>query len=56
MPTLTYDTAEFTAPTETEVASARQSSRQLESYLETNQGLALQIVFPCLSLPVFLPW
>jgi excisionase family DNA binding protein len=43
MSTLTYDTVEFTEPTETEVASARQSSRQLQSYLETNQGLALRI-------------
>jgi excisionase family DNA binding protein len=44
MSTLTYDTVEFTEPTETEVASARQSSRQLEPYLETSQRLALQIV------------
>src|SRR5215470_3499303 len=44
MATLTYDTAEFTEPTATEAASALRSNRQLEPYLESNQGFALQIV------------
>ena len=44
MATLTYDAVDFTDATETEVASARQSCRQLASYLGTSQRLALQIV------------
>ncbi len=44
MATLTYDVVDFTDATETEVASARQSSRQLASYLGTGQRLALRIV------------
>jgi excisionase family DNA binding protein len=44
MATVTYGVLELTEPTETEAASARQSCRQLEPYLETSQKLALQIV------------
>jgi excisionase family DNA binding protein len=44
MSTLTYDALELTQPTETEAASARQSCRQLESYLGKSHKLALRIV------------
>jgi len=44
MATLAYDTPEYTEPTATEAAIARDSGRQLESYLETSQRLALRIV------------
>jgi excisionase family DNA binding protein len=44
MATLTYNAVELAEPTETEAASARQSCRQLASYLGTGQKLALQIV------------
>jgi excisionase family DNA binding protein len=44
MATLTYDPVALTEPTASEKASARQSSRQLASYLGTNHRLALQVV------------
>ena len=44
MATLAYDTPEYTAPTATEVAIARDSGRQLASYLKSNKKLALRIV------------
>jgi excisionase family DNA binding protein len=44
MATLAYDPKELTEPTAREKASARKSSRQLDSYLGTNHKLALQVV------------
>lgn len=44
MSTLTYNPTELIEPTDFEVASARESSRHLASYLGTPQRLALQIV------------
>jgi excisionase family DNA binding protein len=44
MATLTYDPVELTEPTASEVARARKSSRQLESYLGSSRRLALQVV------------
>jgi len=44
MATLPDDPVALTEPTASEKASARKSSRQLETYLRTNQRLALQVV------------
>jgi excisionase family DNA binding protein len=44
MATLTYDPVEPTEPTASEMARARKSSRQLESYLGSSRRLALQVV------------
>jgi excisionase family DNA binding protein len=44
MATLTYDPTELAEPTAREKASARKSSRQLDSYLGTSHKLALQVV------------
>ena len=44
MATLPYDPVALTEPTASEKAGARQSSRQLASYLRTNHRLALQVV------------